>query len=224
MASKILSVVDAHNYVADVIGKIDFDKPDKTVLDEVIADTDKLIDEVNHDEENLQTILDTTVDYYKKHSGKFNKISLVYGFVAIGVLLVCMTSLIVFATLNREAFSPIYFLSAFAGIALLAFIFLMLSSKYHNKTLDTGHTVILFEGKLNTQKQIKMHLFLLNTLTKLLADKQMYREIYRSIYDVQEYLRENDKKGFKSFENAFTKLGIDLNKYTDLEGEKEVAV
>lgn len=224
MASKILSVVDAHNYVVDAIGKIDFDNPDKTVLDEVIAETDKLIDEVNRDEENLQTRFDTTMEDHKKHSGKYNKISLVYGFVAIGVLLVFMTGLVTLAASGKVNLSPIYFIPAYAVVTILSLVFLMLSSKYHKKGSSAVHSAIQLEGKLNTQKQIKMHLFLLNTLTKLLADKQMYKEIYKSIYDLQEYLRENDKKGFKSFENAFTKLGIDLNKYTDLEGEKEDAV
>ena len=46
-------------------------------------------------------------------------------------------------------------------------------------------------------------------------DLKMYREIYQKIFDVQEYLREHDKKGFKSFEKAFEALNIDLSKYTE---------
>ena len=42
---------------------------------------------------------------------------------------------------------------------------------------------------------------------------KMYKEIYKNIYDVQEYLRENDKKGFHSFKKAFEELKIDLSKH-----------
>lgn len=46
-------------------------------------------------------------------------------------------------------------------------------------------------------------------------DLKMYKDIYKNIYDVQEYLRENDKKGFNSFNKAFEALKIDLSKYTN---------
>lgn len=44
-------------------------------------------------------------------------------------------------------------------------------------------------------------------------DIKMYKEIYKNIYDVQEYLRENDKEGFNSFKKAFEELKIDLSKH-----------
>lgn len=44
-------------------------------------------------------------------------------------------------------------------------------------------------------------------------DLKMYKEIYKNIYDVQEYLRENDKKGFHSFKKAFEELKVDLSKH-----------
>ena len=44
-------------------------------------------------------------------------------------------------------------------------------------------------------------------------DLKMYKEIYKNIYDVQEYLRENDKRGFHSFKKAFEELKIDLSKH-----------
>ena len=46
-------------------------------------------------------------------------------------------------------------------------------------------------------------------------DLKMYKTIYKNIYDVQEYLRENDKMGFHSFKKAFEELKIDLSKYMD---------
>ena len=46
-------------------------------------------------------------------------------------------------------------------------------------------------------------------------DLKMYKTIYKNIYDVQEYLRENDKMGFHSFKKAFEELKIDLSKYID---------
>ena len=45
----------------------------------------------------------------------------------------------------------------------------------------------------------------------------MYKDIYQKIYDVQEYFRENDKRGFNSFEKAFKALNIDLSRYTESE-------
>ena len=46
-------------------------------------------------------------------------------------------------------------------------------------------------------------------------DLKMYKTIYKNIYDVQEYLRENDKIGFHSFKKAFEELKIDLSKYIE---------
>lgn len=51
-------------------------------------------------------------------------------------------------------------------------------------------------------------------------DLKMYKEIYKNIYDVQEYLRENDKEGFNSFKKAFEELKIDLSKYIDKAEDK----
>jgi hypothetical protein len=53
-------------------------------------------------------------------------------------------------------------------------------------------------------------------------DLKMYKDIYKNIYDVQEYLRENDKKGFNSFNKAFEALKIDLSKYTNKVEEPHV--
>lgn len=46
-------------------------------------------------------------------------------------------------------------------------------------------------------------------------DLKMYKTIYKNIYDVQEYLRENDKIGFHSFKKAFEELKIDLSEYIE---------
>lgn len=46
-------------------------------------------------------------------------------------------------------------------------------------------------------------------------DLKMYKDIYKNVYNVQEYLRENDTKGYKSFNKAFETLKIDLSKYTN---------
>ena len=51
-------------------------------------------------------------------------------------------------------------------------------------------------------------------------DLKMYKTIYKNIYDVQEYLRENDKEGFNSFKKAFKELKIDLSKYIDKAEDK----
>lgn len=51
-------------------------------------------------------------------------------------------------------------------------------------------------------------------------DLKMYKAIYKNIYDVQEYLRENDKEGFNSFKKAFEELKIDLSKYIDKAEDK----
>ena len=53
-------------------------------------------------------------------------------------------------------------------------------------------------------------------------DLKMYKDIYKNVYDVQEYLRENDKKGFNSFNKAFETLKIDLSKYTNKTEEPHI--
>lgn len=53
-------------------------------------------------------------------------------------------------------------------------------------------------------------------------DLKMYKDIYKNVYDVQEYLRENDKKGYNSFNKAFETLKIDLSKYTNKTEEPHI--
>lgn len=42
-------------------------------------------------------------------------------------------------------------------------------------------------------------------------DLKMYKDLYKVTYDVQEFLREHDKKGFEAFINAFDGIGVDLH-------------
>lgn len=53
-------------------------------------------------------------------------------------------------------------------------------------------------------------------------DLKMYKDIYKNVYDVQEYLRENDKKGYNSFNKAFETLKIDLSKHTNKTEEPHI--
>lgn len=53
-------------------------------------------------------------------------------------------------------------------------------------------------------------------------DLKMYKTIYKNIYDVQEYLRENDKRGFHSFKKAFEELKIDLSKHINKTEEPHI--
>lgn len=46
------------------------------------------------------------------------------------------------------------------------------------------------------------------------VDLLMYKEIYESIYNIQEYLRNKDQKGFEAFCKAASALKIDISKFT----------
>ena len=54
------------------------------------------------------------------------------------------------------------------------------------------------------------------TVSKILSlylDKNMYKDIYMGAFKIQEYLKENDKKGYNSFIKAAEELKIDFSEY-----------
>lgn len=65
-------------------------------------------------------------------------------------------------------------------------------------------------------------IFLFQSLIGTILDKRMYKAIYLDIYSIQEYLKEEDPKGYKSFERAFKKLNIDFSSYVNKDKMKEL--
>ncbi len=54
------------------------------------------------------------------------------------------------------------------------------------------------------------------TVSKILSlylDRNMYKDIYMGAFKIQEYLKENDKKGYNSFIKAAEELKIDFSEY-----------
>lgn len=149
---------------------------------------------------------------FAEHRLKFKLIPYTFGIIAIVALL--LTFIRIFnkndANINVSDTLFIAYLSTF----IISFIGYLVSDKY----IQDG----IYRWKSKRADFVKcQNNLILHYLTTLVygykLDLTMYKDIYQKIYDVQEYLRENDKRGFNSFEKAFKALDIDLSRYTESE-------
>lgn len=139
-------------------------------------------------------------------------------------------------------------LSILSGIAIVGFT-ICEALKSQSKTLLLivsivcfvamilfGNFYFLYRAKVQVKQDIYYELvferndllkcnlltFLFQSLIGTILDKRMYKAIYSDIYGIQEYLKEEDPKGYKSFERAFKKLNIDFSSYVNKDKMKEL--
>ena len=172
----------------------------------------------------LQTSVDNAYKQYQEVSEamikklKHSKIVYGLGITAVMFLVVYVISLfqkVKIISLGIDAKIGIISLVGFIGF-IIAYI--VVDYRFRNH---------IYEWKRSRNNFIELQNRLISDYLETLVygyklDLKMYKDIYKNIYDVQEYLRENDKKGFNSFNKAFEALKIDLSKYTNKTEEPHV--
>ena len=186
-------------------------------IDELEKENKLNPEEMEEHKNNLeisQTSVDLAYSQYKRTSDeleksfKFGKLAYVFGSLSIVFLVsVLLSALGIFPESVRTG--------VYVG-SIIGFIVFAVASL----VTDSWIRKHIYEWKRNRKYFIDLqNKFISDYLETLVygykIDLKMYKDIYKNIYDVQEYLRENDKKGFNSFNKAFEALKIDLSKYTN---------
>lgn len=179
----------------------------KAVMNANHAELKGLMQETDKAQEEFKKASD-----FAEHRLKFKRIPYTFGIIAIVALLLTFIRMFnkngVDISISNTLF--IVYFSTF----IISFIGYLVSDKY----IQDG--IYRWKSKRADFVQYQNNL-ILHYLTTLVygykLDLAMYKDIYQKIYDVQEYLRENDKRGFNSFEKAFKALNIDLSRYTESE-------
>lgn len=120
--------------------------------------------------------------------------------------------------LQPKAFSLTMLIVCF--IATILFGGLNLNYRAKVQAVQDVYYGLVFER--NDLLKCNLLIFLFQSLIGTILDKRMYKAIYLDIYGIQEYLKEEDPKGYKSFERAFKKLNIDFSSYVNKDKMKEL--
>ena len=161
-----------------------------------------------------QTSVDLAYSQYKKTSDKleksfkFTKLAYVFGSLSIVFLVSVVLSVL---GIFPESIRTGVYVGSIIGFIVFIVAYLITDSWVRKHIYEWKRSRKYFIDLQN--KFISDYLETLVYGYKI--DLKMYKDIYKNIYDVQEYLRENDKKGFNSFNKAFEALKIDLSKYTN---------
>lgn len=149
---------------------------------------------------------------FAEHRFKFERIPYTFGIIAIVALLLILTRMLNKNGVNIKVSNTLFIV--YFSTFIISFIGYLVSAKYIQDGID--HWKSKRADFVQCQNNLILH-YLTTLVYGYKLDLTMYRDIYQKIYDVQEYLRENDKRGFNSFEKAFKALDIDLSKYTESE-------
>ena len=186
-------------------------------IDELEKENKLSPEEMEEHKNNLgisQTSVDLAYSQYKKTSDKLEKsfkfTKLAYAFGSLSIVFLVSVVLSVLGIFPESIRTGVYVGSI---IGFIVFIVAYLIT-------DSWVRKHIYEWKRSRKYFIDLqNKFISDYLETLVygykIDLKMYKDIYKNIYDVQEYLRENDKKGFNSFNKAFEALKIDLSKYTN---------
>jgi hypothetical protein len=193
-------------------------------IDELEKENKLNPEEMEEHKNNLeisQTSVDLAYSQYKKTSDKleksfkFGKLAYVFGSLSIVFLVsVLLSALGIFPESVRTG----VYIGSIIGFIVFVVAYLVTDSWVRKHIYEWKRSRKYFIDLQN--KFISDYLETLVYGYKI--DLKMYKDIYKNIYDVQEYLRENDKKGFNSFNKAFEALKIDLSKYTNKVEEPHV--
>ena len=186
-------------------------------IDELEKENKLNPEEMEEHKNNLeisQTSVDLAYSQYKRTSDELEKsfkfTKLAYAFGSLSIIFLVSVVLSVLGIFPESTRTGVYVGSI---IGFIVFIVAYLIT-------DSWVRKHIYEWKRSRKYFIDLqNKFISDYLETLVygykIDLKMYKDIYKNIYDVQEYLRENDKKGFNSFNKAFEALKIDLSKYTN---------
>ena len=193
-------------------------------IDELEKENKLNPEEMEEHKNNLeisQTSVDLAYSQYKRTSDELEKsfkfTKLAYAFGSLSIIFLVSVVLSVLGIFPESTRTGVYVGSI---IGFIVFIVAYLIT-------DSWVRKHIYEWKRSRKYFIDLqNKFISDYLETLVygykIDLKMYKDIYKNIYDVQEYLRENDKKGFNSFNKAFEALKIDLSKYTNKVEEPHV--
>ena len=193
-------------------------------IDELEKENKLNPEEIEEHKNNLeisQTSVDLAYSQYKKTSDKleksfkFTKLAYVFGSLSIVFLVSVVLSVL---GIFPESIRTGVYVGSIIGFIVFIVAYLITDSWVRKHIYEWKRSRKYFIDLQN--KFISDYLETLVYGYKI--DLKMYKDIYKNIYDVQEYLRENDKKGFNSFNKAFEALKIDLSKYTNKVEEPHV--
>lgn len=193
-------------------------------IDELEKENKLSPEEMEEHKNNLeisQTSVELAYSQYKKTSDKleksfkFTKLAYVFGSLSIVFLVSVVLSIL---GIFPESIRTGVYVGSIIGFIVFIVAYLITDSFVRKH---------IYEWKRNRKNFIDLqNKFISDYLETLVygykIDLKMYKDIYKNIYDVQEYLRENDKKGFNSFNKAFEALKIDLSKYTNKTEEPHI--
>ena len=149
---------------------------------------------------------------FAEHRFKFKRIPYTFGIIAIVALLLILTRMLNKNGVNIKVSNTLFIV--YFSTFIISFIGYLVSAKYIQDGIN--HWKAKRADFVQCQNNLILH-YLTTLVYGYKLDLAMYKDIYQKIYDVQEYLHENDKRGFNSFEKAFKALDIDISKYTESE-------
>lgn len=173
--------------------------------------------------ENLKNNLEKNESSHKELNNEINQLNKVYGttmkknyrreiffgFMSVVLLFVGCIGTITYAIMTKRTVGAII---AAAVIFIVSVSFLIISGLYYRKIVDVKDAILSALKRQDTTESQHEKLMLVYGMVSRQIDVLMYKEIYESIYDIQEYLKENDKSGFESFCKAAEALKINLHK------------
>lgn len=134
-----------------------------------------------------------------------------FGWLSVAVLLFdCIFTLFLTSKSNK----PAYVIATGIALFVTAIVLYIFCAMSHRKIADADiklSSALRLCHTIDTQCEKFM---LIYGMVAKQVDLLMYKEIYDDIYNIQEYLRDKDKKGFESFCKAAGALKVDMSKFT----------
>lgn len=158
--------------------------------------------ELNSEISRLNKTYDTTM---KKNYRR----EIFFGFMSVALMLVGSIGTVAYAIMTKKAGGAIV---AAAITFVVSVFFLIVSGLYYRKIVDIKNAIVSALRQQETTESQHEKLMLIYGMVSRQIDVLMYKEIYENIYNIQEYLKENDKSGFESFCKAAEVLKINLNR------------
>lgn len=210
-------VLDKQALILGILGKlskVDYENPDMSLLETEIKNSH--LKEIESMLEKTDKKISDAETNWDKTKTKLHIKSL------IGVFLGFLIGGVVFYILHRVAGA--YSKSTALAICLVSFCcavpFFALASRYTNiidrKIGEINHLL----RKKAKYLDMQLVAFMYEDINRILYTKTLYKTMYENMYKVQEYLKENDKKGFNSFKKAVDALGVDFYEFVKVNAEK----
>lgn len=211
---------DLHNEVVDDLDQTNFEKASNDELEDLLKKyTEKTKAFTKKTDENQSAKDKADKDRASPKIKQWRIVSRIFEVLSIlsGIAAVAFT---ICEALKPQSKTLLLIVSIVCFVAMILFgnFYFLYRAKVQVKQ-DVYYELVFERNEL---LKCNLLIFLFQSLIGTILDKRMYKAIYLDIYGIQEYLKEEDPKGYKSFERAFKKLNIDFSSYVNKDKMKEL--